>query len=76
MSALKPHKHPVDWRPIETAPTNVAVLIARSGSIMMIAMFESDGAGGMGWYDICGSDLRGATHWHPLPDPLQGEECE
>ena len=68
------HKYSAEWKPIESAPECVAVLVARHGSIMMIAMFEADGMGGMGWYDISGGGISGATHWHPLPDPPRREE--
>ena len=67
----------VKWQPLETAPRDTPVIVGRPGSIMIIAMCEADGLGGMEWYDICGSDLRGITHWHPLPGPPgQEEECK
>ena len=74
MSDTESQKHSVGWRPIETAPAGVPVLLARRGAIMTIATFESNWDEGMAWYDTSGQCIFAATHWRQLPDPPRREE--
>jgi len=61
----------MEWQPIETAPTNVGVLLyepdthERAGSITV-------GMARWGWSNDCvsnWSENSWATHWMPLPSP-------
>lgn len=65
------------WRAIETAPTDVSILIWGKHGNVMQASWENDGWGGY-WrcgrqfakgYDDTGSMTP--THWMPLPEPPQ-----
>ena len=58
-----------EWQPIETAPKNMCVLVARHGIKPVIAEYVMYTSAGYSW--CCGyreMDDR-PTHWMPLPEP-------
>lgn len=68
-----------EWQPIETAPKDGTWILIASLANMDIGHWDDhwiDGA----WlrfqtaeYDNDGAEIRGPTHWQPLPAPPGGE---
>lgn len=59
-----------DWRPIETAPTDMPVLTYRKARLQSVAVYlpkANDWQGG--WICADGIGLLDVTHWMPLPPP-------
>ena len=63
-----------EWQPIETAPQGERVLVAKAGGFRFIACKMPDFDGDMTWFNDGGGKVLDLIHWHPLPDPPQGEE--
>ncbi len=55
-----------EWQPIETAPRDGAFLVWAEGEVLMAEMGQS-GKTILYWNDPAPHEIRGATHWRPLP---------
>lgn len=58
-----------DWMPIETAPNDVAIIIARdNGEVEFVTAEDND----YSWAPYFGPScdfISSPTHWMPIPDP-------
>lgn len=68
----------MEWRPIETGPTNQQVLALFRGDRYVVAIKRADNDSPAGWchHLAIGSfdtPNRGLTHWMPLPPPPKSE---
>ena len=55
----------MEWKPIETAPTQEWILVTVKGSVLRV-QFDKD------WFDETGKIMalhKHFTHWMPLPIP-------
>lgn len=65
-------RHEREWQPIETAPKNKAVLLAkgrRVGEGCYIDYPDGDGHSGWFWADDRDPMENVPSHWQPLPAP-------
>lgn len=61
---------PVEWQPIETAPTGKMILAWDGEDVEVVEWHPSLVSGGL-WFSSGGPFE--ATHWMPLPEPPKGE---
>lgn len=66
----------MSWRPIETAPRAVDVLLwTKLGFAMVALRYEEGHRCEDAWLTYDGSEVREPTHWMPLPEPPAGERA-
>lgn len=60
---------PAGWQPIETAPNEKAILVARSrGEIEFVSAEDND----YNWVPYVDDGLDRPTHWYPVPEHPNG----
>lgn len=67
-----------DWKPIETAPEETAVLVYVTEGVMAVGRRSVYSDRSTWWLDNSfgyneDGEIYGPTHWMPLPEPPQPE---
>ena len=76
-AALAMPREPDGWRPIESAPKDVSVMLGRSGSVIYCGRLRHGNLGEpqqgeLAWRCDSSGRFANPTHWMPLPASPQG----